>query len=316
MSLPSDQAAADLSARLTDDRYGRDPAYSAEVDRAYQQAYANAGEASVQVVPRERTAEGPAGDLTARLKDDRYNPRSPKFDRAFAEETDRLFQQSPGERAPATSAEPPREFTGQVPTDISGYHIVSEKLAPFMPNLEGDGLFKDAKAMAQRAGLTDHQFNNFVGPMLERMAEAESMPGGGAPVDLRVEALKLVPPEAQHLDEPGQLAAAHSRIEAALNFVTGAEKQGLDPKVSEFLIFQLGDDPRGIQAIEFFQGQRGGARQGQNEQQQGERPNNSAALTDDDLTARANDPRGDPRSMKFSRAFAAETDRLFKARFG
>lgn len=195
-------------------------------------------------------------ELRTRLLDPRGDPNSRQFDRNFAEETDRLYQAAysgPADRAPpANDDHTAGEFTGRVPSEVDGYRLSSEKLAPFMAEFQRHDLFNDARSIAKKAGLTDTQFNGFVGPLLESLHAS----GNDASVDLSSEVLKLAPPEASHLSEQGQRAAAGKRIEAALNYLDDATAQGLDRKVADFLAEQLGDHALGIQAIEWFRSQR------------------------------------------------------------
>lgn len=71
-----------------------DRAFAAQVDDAFRQRYGSAAAASP--APAHSPSYGGAGDadIAARVRD----PRSMKFNRAFAAETDRLYQQRHGGR--------------------------------------------------------------------------------------------------------------------------------------------------------------------------------------------------------------------------
>lgn len=206
-----------------------------------------------------------------------------------------------GERRPSSDAPPSFEFTGQVPTDITGYRLsASEALTPYLAGLDADEAYNAARAFAQRANLTDQQFDAFVRPTMEFLARQVAADGGGGPQDFTAEIERLIPPEAVDLDDAGRRAAVARRVGSALDFVEGAKGQGLDAEVAEFLVQQLGDDARGIRALEWMRalGPSTGGQGG------------SMSLTD-----RIIDPRNDPRNKRFDPAFAAETDRLSRAQF-
>lgn len=270
-------------------------------------------------------------DLAGRLNDPRNDPRSQNFDRNFAVETDRQYQQASPDQlaqhsrrmldayAAAHSAEDPSSarandsrpeqiepiaFADSVPIDVAGYQLHSNKLAGHMDDLAGDDLFNSAKAFAQKAGLTDRQFNAFVGPVLELMVDTS-----GA-VDPATELAKLVPPAAAHLPETERRQAAGERVKAAHDFVANAERQGLDRNVAEYFVAQLCDSALGIQAIEWFMGNHRAPGHGSQPQA------DPSSASDAALNDRLNDPRNDPRSNKFDRNFSNETDRLWRSRYG
>lgn len=197
---------------------------------------------------------------------------------------------------------------GAVPKEPSAYKLEpSDKLKPYVANLEQDGLFSGVREDALKAGITDKQFNKFLGPVLERMMELPGFAG----IDYQKELANLTPPEAKSLDEAGRKAAVNKRIETNLAWIEGARAQNMMPKeIADTLITRLGDDARGHQAIEWMRAQgreRGPALDGKGA---------GAVASDADLKARNIDPRNNPNSPTFDRAFAAETDRLFQQRYG
>lgn len=198
---------------------------------------------------------------------------------------------------------------GTIPEDLTAYTFEpSETLAPFMEDFAADPLWQNVLENAQRAGITTDQFASFIGPVLESWMGDEAL-GLVKPVDFDAEVMKLVPPEASELDERGQRAAASRRINDALAFMDGVKAQGLDGDTADYLVAQLGDDARGIQAIEFFMSQSRRLLPALGGQGGG-------GATDSDLTARLLDPRGNPDSPSFDRGFAAQTDRLYQEHYG
>lgn len=197
---------------------------------------------------------------------------------------------------------------GSVPKEASGYKFEpTDKIKPFVEGLEQDDLYNGLREDFRAAGVTDKQFAAAMPKILERILGTGLV---GEPVDFGAMVMQLVPPEAKTLDEQGQRQAAGRRISEALAYVDGMKAQKAIPaEVADFLVAQLGDDPRGIAALEFFRGREGkagpalGGRGG-------------GVTTEADLDARLKDPRGDPDSPQFDRSFAQETDRLMQEFYG
>lgn len=206
---------------------------------------------------------------------------------------------------------------GSVPGDPSGYVIAepSEAIKPFLEVFATDPLYAKAQEAAHEAGLTDKQFNAFMPAVLESWMSDDAL-GLMKPVDFDAELLKLVPDGAKGFDQAGQAAAAGGRVQDALGALDGLKAQkafsqdeDLNEAVADYLVAQLGDDHRGIMAIETILG---GASKIQ-PSLGGAAPGPMSAAT---LEARNNDPRNDPNSPQFDRAFSEETDRLFKEHYG
>jgi hypothetical protein len=243
-----------------------------DTDRAVQDYLS--GKARSDAPPPARPLDGAA--LNARINDPRNDPRSRQFDRGFAEETDRLCgkptnseqSHAPSQQTSSAAAAdhlPPGEFSGKVPTDIEGYRVDSEKLAPFAENLAQDEFYKEVRAFAMRAGITDAQFSTFVTPVMEKMASMSKGQRNAASAadngdrtqsDLMQDLLELVPEPAMSLGPREQREAVGTRIRAALQFVDeSVSARGLDAKVAKYIVEQLGDSQLGIRAIEFFRDQ-------------------------------------------------------------
>ncbi len=202
---------------------------------------------------------------------------------------------------------------GAVPEKADGYKFdASEKLQPYVDNLAEDELYQGIAQEFHKAGITDKQFAAVMPAILEQLLDAGDV---GAPVDFNAMVTELVPQDAKGLDPAGQKAAAGKRIDEALTFLDGMKGQGgfdLNPEksteIADYVVAQLGDDPKGIQAIEAFRALGGKVSPALG-------GNSDAGLSDAALDGRLNDPRGDPRHLKFDKAFAAETDRMFKERY-
>lgn len=196
---------------------------------------------------------------------------------------------------------------GQFPASPKDYKIEwGDRLAEYFPDDTKDPLLDKYRELAHAAGITNEQLQKFTVPLLEEILESGHL---GAPVDFDAMVIQLVPKEAKGLDEQGQRQAAGKRIADALAFVDGMVAQKAIPAdVADFLVAQLGDDPRGIMALEFMRGRAGpglalGGRGG-------------GGMSEADLVKRLNDPRGNPDSQEFDREFARETDRMFKEYYG
>jgi hypothetical protein len=269
----------DLSARLNDARNDPrslqfDRGFAAETDRLFQARYGGAPPSAERY--GDRSSAAPSGvhqaptassvaELLARNNDARNDPRSPKFDRAFAEETQRLYQQhysSSGSSAtppdPSSSSPPAqsRESIGDyVPAAAKDYMFVgTEKTKPYVSDFAKDPVAGKAFEIFHKAGITQKQMSAVVGPLLEHFIDAGLVE---KPVDYRAELLKLTPIASVHLGEPERLAAARQRVESAINQVKAdARLGGLEAHVVEFVIEQLGDHAAGVKFLEFV-GSRG-----------------------------------------------------------
>ncbi|HEX9770999.1 MAG TPA: hypothetical protein VGA50_17635 [Kiloniellales bacterium] len=204
---------------------------------------------------------------------------------------------------------------GAVPEKPSSYAFeASDKLQPYMEALEGDKMMEGARAIFHAAGVTDKQYAAVMPKMLELMIDEVAVE---APVDFNKMIDELVPHDARGLAPDEQNRAVSRRITEALAYLDGIKSQHgfdadpeLSDKIADFLVMQLGNDPRGIRAIEQFQRMSGRTAPAMN----GGTP--AGALSDGELERRITDPRYDPRSLKFDRGFQEETDRLWRQRHG
>lgn len=202
---------------------------------------------------------------------------------------------------------------GALPDKPDGYRLeASEKLKPYVENFDKDPVFAATREIFHKAGITDKQFNAVVGPWLEKLIDGGLV---DAPVDVQAQLMSLAPASAATLDDAGKKAEATKRINANLAWVDTAKLQGTFPTVddgrggkaspvADFFAAALASDPRAHAAIEWL---RGGSEQTRPAMPGGQAP---AGVTQEGLAARINDPRNDPRSQKFDRTFAEETDRL------
>jgi hypothetical protein len=203
---------------------------------------------------------------------------------------------------------------GAVPDKPDLYRLEpSDKLKPYVANFDKDPVYAKTREIFHAAGVTDKQFNKIVGPWLEALVEGGLV---DAPADANAMLLSLAPASAASLDEAGKKAAATQRIRNNMAWVDGMQAQGAwgqsgtDGKnpIADFFAAALASDPRAHAAIEWMRGMHAEPRPAM-----GGAP--AGGVTEHQIKDRLNDPRNDPRSPKFERAFAEETDRLSRAQW-
>lgn len=198
---------------------------------------------------------------------------------------------------------------GAVPDSADKYQLtVDEALKPYLADFDKDPVFKGTRDIFHKAGVTDRQFDQIVGPWLKMLVDGGLV---DKPVDAQAQLLSLAPASASNLDEAGRKAAASRRVSDNVAWVDGAKSQGTLPaEQADFLAATLASDPRAHGLVEWLRGQAAEPRPAMNG------ANAGGGVTEDQIKARITDPRNDPMKPQFDRAFAAETDRLSQAQWG
>lgn len=207
---------------------------------------------------------------------------------------------------------------GGVPRSPDDYKFEwGETMKPFAENFGKDPLYKETLSIAHKAGISDKAMAKFLPALLGHMVESGMV---APPVNAGEQLMKLTPREAAGLDAAGQKAAAGRRLNNNIAFVDGLKSQllGSDPQAAQsplgqaldWLAAETTDKVQANFLVEWLMGR-------------GEQPKpaldggRKAGGTDDEaIKARIRDPRNDPNSATFDRAFAAETDRLSQQQWG
>lgn len=197
---------------------------------------------------------------------------------------------------------------GTVPEKPDGYAFTpSDALKPYEAVLGDDPFFKGVREDALAAGLGDKQFSGFMNKVLERMITSEMV---DAPYDEAAEKALLVPDAARNLDDKEKGIAIDRRIRDNVAYVEAMKARGLSATTADSLISELGDRAHMNLFVEFMRGQVGGGAQ------PGTGGSGSVGLSGADLANRQADPRNDPYSAKFDKAFQEETYRLYQQTYG
>lgn len=217
-----------------------------------------------------------------------------------AETAEKLFKAFDGYRR----AEAER---GTVPKDATGYQLqVDDKLKPYVEGFDKDPIFAATRDIMLKAGVTDKQFNAILGPLFGAMIDGGLV---DAPIDANAELLKLTPADMEGASEAERKAAAGKRLQDNIAWVDSmAETKAMPPAVAEFLNAAAADKVAGNLLVEWLRGQ--------DREQQPALGGRSSGASEGDVKARMIDPRNDPNSPQFSRAFADETDRLSRQTWG
>lgn len=202
---------------------------------------------------------------------------------------------------------------GAVPKTAADYAFeASDKLKPFVQNFDKDPVYAAARDIAHKAGMTDKVFKAFIPGLLEHLVEGGLV---DQPVDAKAQLRTLAPSNVAG-DDAAKEAAGAKRVRDNVAWVDGAKAQGAfgdpnDPgakEIADFFASTLASDPRAHRAIEWLRGKDAEPRPAL--------PASGSGAGTADLTARINDPRGNPNSPQFDRAFAAETDRMLQQQYG
>lgn len=178
------------------------------------------------------------------------------------------------------------------------------ELKVFGDNMAKDPAFAHLRTAAMKHDIAPAQFAGFMQEMIAGMHASGSL-RPEAIFDPKAELAKLVPDAAAALTPAEREAAAQQRLTEAGAFLQSLEGKGLAKEHVQVLADSLTFDAAGVKAVEALRslissGQSipsGGAGQG---------------ITAEQLRARTADPRNDPNSPKFDRAFWQETQAAYQ----
>lgn len=192
---------------------------------------------------------------------------------------------------------------GKLPKDETGYSFEpSEKVKPYLADIEKDPVMKVVREAALKSGIRDKQFTPFIGTIMEAMIDGDMVQ---PPVDLDAERAALLPAEAKGLDEAGQKAAVDKRVRDNHARLDLFKARGLDEKAAEALGLNL-DTAAGNKAIEWIA-------EATRTPQPTTGGNPTGGTTHEQVKARLADPRGKVGHSKYEKSFADETDRMYQS---
>lgn len=193
---------------------------------------------------------------------------------------------------------------GAVPEAADKYTFAPPpEVAPYFGDVTKDPAFVAFAGVAHKHGLTDKQF----GPLLaDFMGEVKKL-GIEPPVDIKAEHAKMFP-------DIADAAAREQKVNATINdhaaWIDTLGKQ--NPKIGEAGATELSlllGTAAGVATLAALREQLG-------QEVLPAHGDAAGGVNAADLQARLKDPRNDNRSPKFDRAFAEETDRLYRDRYG
>lgn len=198
---------------------------------------------------------------------------------------------------------------GAVPKSADEYKFeASDKLKPYVADFDKDPVYKDVRGIAHKAGLTDKQFNAFLPAVLEHFVDAGLVEGS---VNAEAELLKLAPAQLEGAPVAERKAAAERQLRDNIAWVDEVKDTGLmPPDLADAIAAEVTDKLWANQLVQWLRGQ-----------YQEQRPaldagKGAGGMSDAQLQERLNDDRNNPSSQKFDKNFAAETDALYKKRYG
>lgn len=197
---------------------------------------------------------------------------------------------------------------GAVPEKADGYTFeASDKLKPYVANFDKDPVYIKTREIALKAGMTAKSFGSFMPELLESLIDGGLV---AAPIDAKAQLRALAPAELANGTDQEKEAAGGRRVQDNIAWADGAKaSQAIDPDVAEFLSVSATDSPAANKLIEWLRG-------ANNETMPALGGGGGSGLSEDQLTARMNDPRNNPSDAKYDRAFALETDALSKKHYG
>jgi len=194
-----------------------------------------------------------------------------------------------------------------VPKESSGYELgeVSGDLKPFLDNLADDPAFEAAKSMALKNELSTSQFSGFITDVVGEWFQAGLF---SDVVDAEKERMELVPDHANLANPQDQSIAIDARINDNIDWVeTALVGKGMAKEDAEFLTGALADRAAGHRSIEFLRNLIDGA----SSQPLGGGGSSDTSIRDQ-LIAREQDPRNDPKNPKYQPGYAAQTLEMWK----
>ncbi|MGY3392939.1 hypothetical protein ACVWW6_005530 [Bradyrhizobium sp. USDA 3311] len=198
---------------------------------------------------------------------------------------------------------------GAVPEKAEGYVLqASDKLKPYVTNFDKDPVYAKTREIAHKAGMTDKTFNAFLGPLLENLVEGGLV---AAPIDPKAVLKGMAPAEMANASDDEKIAAGSKRVTDNIAWADGAKaSKALPEDIATFLATSAADNAAANKLIEWLRGS--------NNETRPALPSGggSSGMSDDQLKARINDPRNNPSSAQYDKAFAAETDTLSRKHWG
>lgn len=212
------------------------------------------------------------------------------------ETIDKLFKSVDGFRR--TQAE-----RGEVPAESKAYTLTpSDSIKPYIEKYDSDPVFAATRDLALKHGLTQKQFDGFVSGWIETLSQGDVL---GEPYNPDRERAALMPDEK---DPAQRTIKVESLVRENIARVTTWKEQGLPDAAAKWLLASM--DRAGPNQLTAWIAARGGeatpALSGINA---------GTAITEQMLNARVADPRGRVGEPKYDPDFAAETTRLYKAKY-
>lgn len=197
---------------------------------------------------------------------------------------------------------------GTVPEKADGYTFeASDKLKPYVSNFDKDPVYQKAREFALSSGMSSKTFGAFMPALLEHLVDGGLV---AAPIDAKGQLRAMAPASLANATDQEKETAGARRVQDNIAWVDGAKaSQAIDADIAEFLSVSAADNPAAIKLIEWLRG-------ANSETMPALGGGGGSGLSDDQLTARMNDPRNDPRSSKFEKSFAEETDAMSKKHYG
>lgn len=185
---------------------------------------------------------------------------------------------------------------------------LDDKFKPYFDSFANDPGIKAAAEVALKHGISRPAFLEGLQAALSGLSEAgvlEPM------VDFEAERQALLPDAARSLSPDQQNAAIDRRMNDNLAFVElMVSNRNLPKEAGEYASLMLADSAKGHLFLEWMRNTiQGGGGAGPGAHGQG----GGGSITHAQLKERQSDPRNNPNDMKFDKAFAAETTRLYKA---
>ncbi|OKO67839.1 hypothetical protein AC629_42475, partial [Bradyrhizobium sp. NAS80.1] len=197
---------------------------------------------------------------------------------------------------------------GAVPEKADGYALdASDKLKPYVANLDKDPVWGKTRDIFHKAGITDKQFKATMGPLLEGLIDGGLV---AAPIDPKAVLKGMAPPDMANASDDEKIAAGSKRVTDNIAWADGAKaNQALPEEVASFLAASAADSVAANTLIEWLRGSNGETRPAMG-------GGGSSGMTDAQLKERINDPRNNPSSSRYDKTFATETDQLSRKQWG
>lgn len=197
---------------------------------------------------------------------------------------------------------------GAVPEKPDAYALdASDKLKPYIGNLDKDPVWGKTREIFHKAGITDKQFKATLGPLLEGLIDGGLV---AAPIDPKAVLKSMAPETLANGTDEEKIAAGAKRVQDNIAWADGAKANKAIPEdVASFLATSAADNAAANKLIEWLRGSNSETRPAMGH-------SGGSGMSDDAMKARINDPRNNPSSPQYDKAFAAETDQLSRKQWG